>query len=396
MPVAPGVYLEQRVRAPAPELRTAVPAFLGTTTVATATSMSAWGGPESKQLGGYLRCAVRGFFDNGGERCWVVPAEPDGIDAALSVVETLDEVDLICAPDLATLDDVAELSAAQASILSFCAERALCFAILDAVKYTGQTSGQSRQDQAHEHRETLGQAAGAGAAAAGALYFPWIKDPEGCQSCRGTGRADQRRCGGCGGSGARFVPPCGHVAGVYARSDQRAFVHKPPANEPLLGTLDLESYVSTEQQGPLNSEGINCLRAIPGRGVRVWGARTLSRDPAWVSVSARRLFLTVGRSLRAAFSAMAFEPNNLTLWVRASRDLSALMLRFFERGAFAGGTPAEAFFVKCDAETNPPDSRALGQLVAEIDFAPVRPSEFVRVRLSRSDEGRITAAPSPG
>jgi uncharacterized protein len=205
-----------------------------------------------------------------------------------------------------------------------------------------------------------------------ALYFPWLD----------TGLRDQEGT-------IQYVPPCGHVAGVYARSDMRAGVHKAPANEVLEGVLDLEINLSNAQQGALNPQGVNALRAFPGRGIRVWGARTLSPNSAWIYVNVRRLFLTAGRWIERNLASTVFEPNDPNLWARILRELNAYFNGLFQQGALKGATPAAAFYVKCDAEINPPAVRDAGQVITEIGLAPVVPGEFVVVRIIHSASGII-------
>src|SRR5262249_33945356 len=148
----------------------------------------------------------------------------------------------------------------------------------------------------------------------------------------------------------RYLPPCGHVAGIYSRNDQQTGVHKAPANEPVDGVLDLRANLADDQIGRLYTEGGNCLRAVPGRGIRVWGARTLSGDPEWQSVGARRVFLTMGRWLERFLTELTYEPNDVRLWVRIMREVTAYLDGLFQRGALKGRAPDEAFFVKCDSE----------------------------------------------
>jgi phage tail sheath protein FI len=158
-------------------------------------------------------------------------------------------------------------------------------------------------------------------------------------------------------------------------------VFKAPANEEVLGVLDLETNIDNSIQDQLNPEGVNCLRAFPGRGIRVWGARTLSRDPNWRYVSVRRLFLTLRRWIDLNMAWATFEPNELPLWVRIQRELTTYLTTLLRAGALQGATPAQAFYVKCDAETNPPDLREAGQVVTEIGLAPLAPAEFIVVRI---------------
>jgi phage tail sheath protein FI len=134
-------------------------------------------------------------------------------------------------------------------------------------------------------------------------------------------------------------------------------------------------------QAALNPIGVNAIRAFPGRGIRVWGARTLSSQAAWTYVSVRRIFLTAIRWIERNLGGVAFEPNDPQLWNRIGRELRVYFTALFRAGALQGRTPAEAFYVKCDAETNPPEVREAGRVVTEIGLAPASPNEFVVVRI---------------
>ena len=136
-----------------------------------------------------------------------------------------------------------------------------------------------------------------------------------------------------------------------------------------------------------NPVGINCLRSFPGRGIRIWGARTLSSIEAWTYINVRRLFLTAGRWIARNMAGLVFEPHDLRLWVRIGRDLSAYFNDLFRRGALKGHSAAEAFYVKCDEDTNPPEVRDAGMVVTEIGLAPVVPNEFVVVRITHGPSG---------
>lgn len=400
----PGVYREEVLLAPAAELRTGVPAFLGLTekgAINTPQMLTLWTQFE-EQFGarlsdGYLPYAVRGFFEHGGDLCYVVRLD-DTLDAkkalsdGLDALVPLDTIDLVCAPDiirlrqqkelpsLDTLDpiwrayitrllqqwklspDPDEVLTMQAAVLEHCDTLGERFAILDSLP------GAS-VDEVLEQRGKL-------SGTNGALYYPWVRVLDGPASTNG------------------FIPPCGHVAGVYARSDQRVGVHKAPANEVLEDVLDLEVNLTDSQQGELNPKGVSCLRAFPGRGIRVWGARTLSGDPAWTYVNVRRLFLTAGRWIERNMPVAVFEPNDARLWARISRELTAYFNDLFRRGALKGRTAQEAFYVKCDAETNPPEVREAGMVVTEIGLAPALPSEFIVVRIIHGASGVTITGPS--
>ena len=321
---------------------------------------------------GFLADAVEGFFRNGGVRCYVARADAcDSTDAqaqamkdTLDALATLDDFDLVAVPDAMTfrlstgdpskdaidpVPNVAAILSVQAHALRHCAENLGRFAILDSVRGSAPEDVlRQREGLALQSKEPVG----------GALYYPWLKTGEG-----------------------RLVPPCGHVAGVYARSDGNVGVHKAPANEELFGVLDLETNVTATMQDSLNPQGVNCLRAFAGRGIRVWGARTLSRDEAWRYVNVRRLFLTVCRWVDLNMPWASYEPNEPRLWVRIQRELGAYLRGLWTTGALVGLTPEQAFYVKCDAETNPPELRESGQAVTEIGIAPSSPAEFVVVRI---------------
>ncbi|HUA07339.1 MAG TPA: phage tail sheath subtilisin-like domain-containing protein [Solirubrobacteraceae bacterium] len=202
-----------------------------------------------------------------------------------------------------------------------------------------------------------------------ALYYPWIEvmDPL------------TRR--------PITIPPSGHVAGVWARVDQQRGVHKAPANEVVMGANGLGFQVTHAEQGSLNKNGVNCIRAFPGRGIRIWGARTLSSDPEWRYINVRRLFNFVSESVITGTQWSVFEPNDPFLWTSLSISVSNFLRNVWRSGALFGATPGEAFYVKCDAETNPPEVVEAGRVICEIGIAPVKPAEFVIFRLSQFTGG---------
>jgi phage tail sheath protein FI len=165
-------------------------------------------------------------------------------------------------------------------------------------------------------------------------------------------------------------------------------VHKAPANEPIDGIVNVLADVDDVATA-------NPIRAYPGRGIRVWGARTLAvvASPGDLNayVGVRRLMVTLDRWLVRAFEPMVFEANEVRTWVRIHRELNRRLTAMFEQGAFQGSTPDEAFYVKCDDENNPVEARAAGRLQVDIGVAPAVPKEFITIRLVRSAEG-ITVA----
>ncbi len=200
-----------------------------------------------------------------------------------------------------------------------------------------------------------------------ALYYPWVK-------IESNGRT-------------LAIPPSGHMAGIYARNDNERGVHKAPANEVIRGALEAVLPITKGEQDTLNPIGVNCIRSFTGRGLRVWGARTLSSDPAWRYVNVRRLFNYIEKSIEQGTQWVVFEPNDEDLWARVRRDVGAFLTGVWRDGMLFGRTPEEAFFVKCDAELNPPDVRDRGQLFIDIGIAPVKPAEFVVFRLSQWSGG---------
>jgi phage tail sheath protein FI len=183
------------------------------------------------------------------------------------------------------------------------------------------------------------------------------------------------------------IPPSGHIAGVWARTDTRRGVHKAPANEVIMGANGLAFQVTHQEQGSLNKNGINCIRAFPGRGIRIWGARTLSSDPEWKYINVRRLFNYVSETITVGTQWSVFEPNDPGLWRTLSINISNFLTQVWRSGALFGASPGEAYFVKCDAETNPPESVEAGMVICEVGIAPVKPAEFVIFRLSQFTGG---------
>ncbi len=178
------------------------------------------------------------------------------------------------------------------------------------------------------------------------------------------------------------VPPSGHMAGIYARSDRERGVHKAPANEVVSNVLEVERQITKGEQEVLNPIGVNCIRTFSGRGIRVWGARTLSSDPAWRYINVRRLFNYVEKSIERGTQWVVFEPNDPDLWARVKRDVTAFLKGVWDSGALFG-SQQQAFFVRCDEALNTADVRDRGQLIIEIGLAPVKPAEFVIFRLSQ-------------
>ncbi|MCD8362524.1 MAG: phage tail sheath subtilisin-like domain-containing protein [Lachnospiraceae bacterium] len=197
-----------------------------------------------------------------------------------------------------------------------------------------------------------------------AMYHPWIQVFD-----RSSNRSD-------------FIPPSGAVMGVYSRTDINRGVHKAPANEIVFCTGLKVNYTKAEQD-ILNPEGINLIRAIPGQGIRVWGARTASSNSAFKYVNVRRLFIYVEESIKANTNWVVFEPNDATLWQRVSLTISSFLDSMWRQGMLAGSTPAEGYFVEIGPSTMSKDDIMNGRLICNIGIAPSRPAEFVIFRVTQ-------------
>lgn len=204
-----------------------------------------------------------------------------------------------------------------------------------------------------------------------ALYYPWVLvyDPL---------RLDNQV--------VRPIPPSGHVAGIYARTDVQVGVHKAPANAELAWAQGLTAAVDAEVQGILNPLGINCLRAFPGRGLRVYGARTVSSEGLWRYVNVRRLLMMIEEAVDKSSQWAVFEPNNDLTRRTLTTSIASFLTALWMRGALVGTAPEEAFFVQCDAANNPPFVADQGRLIVDVGVAPVKPAEFVVFRLGRLQE----------
>jgi len=186
----------------------------------------------------------------------------------------------------------------------------------------------------------------------------------------------------------KFIPASGHIMGIFARSDGERGVHKAPANEVVFGAIGLEYNVTDGEQELLNPAGVNCIRSFRGRGIRVWGARTMSSDPNLRYIHKRRFLMFIEESIAEGTQWAVFEPNDEVLWGKIIRSASAFLKRQWMEGALFGATPEEAYYVKCDEETNPPEVRSAGQVVTEIGVNIVETAEFVIFRIGQWEGGK--------
>ena len=202
-----------------------------------------------------------------------------------------------------------------------------------------------------------------------AFYFPWLRvvDP-----LRSPNRL------------TRDIPPSGHVAGQYARTDIEVGVHKAPANAPLAWVQDVTIPVNNAQHGILNPLGINAIRTLPGRGIRIFGARTVSSDPDWRYINIRRLMIMIEKAIYVSSQWAVFEPNDELTQAKLRLSLTSFLIALWQKGALAGATTDAAFFVRCDQTINPASQRDEGRLLALVGVAPVNPFEFVVVRVGQT------------
>ena len=278
-------------------------------------------------------------------------------------LEAIEDITMLCVPDLMSAYqqgaiDLDQVQAVQLAMIAHCELMGDRVAILDAPP--GMNAQQIKEWRVDKARYDSMYAT---------LYWPWVQTMN-----PATGQL-------------AYMPPSGHIAGIWGRNDNERGVHKAPANEVVRGAIDLEINITRNEHDLLNPEGINVIRAFPGRGIRVWGARTLSSDPAWRYLNIRRLFNYLEKSILNGTNWVVFEPNDRALWAKIRRTIAAFLVMEWRAGALFGSTPDESFYVKCDDETNPSEGIDAGQVVCEIGVAPVKPAEFVIFRLAQFSGG---------
>jgi len=419
--LTPGIYI-QEISSGNPSIEavgTSKPAFLGVAPLATARldealAIDSWSQFQKYYIFGEdkfaaavasgaapgvtttpLAQAVKGFFDNGGSRCYVLNlgrngslqgsggARRQGID----LVEEIDEVSMVCTPGF---NDARSYQA----LISFC-DRTNRMAICDSPEDV--PNSDLLKDVALPPKAPDPKPAGADPKPAGpdpkpatpaagglramssdtgnaAYYYPWLTCVDAVDP-----------------SSPELVnsPPCGHIAGVYARVDAARGVFKAPANEAVRGALNVVYRVTDPEQGGLNQNGVNVIRLFTGDGLRVWGARTLAGPdkPWWRYINVRRTFTMIERSIKRGTLWAVFEPNDQLLWSRIRVSVGMFLKRMYKSGALMGRSPEEAYFVKCDEETNPPEVIEAGQLVIVVGLAVVKPAEFVVFRIGHYAAG---------
>lgn len=240
----------------------------------------------------------------------------------------------------------------QAALIGFCENKKSCFAILDVPMDLKKTNDVANFRDMYDSTYA-------------AMYHPWLEMFD------------------AGAKRSAFFPPSGAMAGIYARTDTERGVHKAPANEVVRGCTGLSCSYNTGEQDILNPLGVNLIRSFPGRGIRVWGARTISSNGLWKYLNVRRLFIYVEESIRNNTNWVVFEPNSETLWSRVTRTIETFLATCWRDGALAGSSPSEAFFVECGPTTMTQDDIDNGRLICQIGIAPVKPAEFVIFRITQ-------------
>lgn len=371
---APGVYIEE-VSNSSRSIKgepTNVTGFVGTTQhvsnerldnnnlINIPTQITSWSqfmksfGTYDESSSPFLALSVKAFFDNGGGKCYIVrvpdqATSDDYIGNARSQTKTglaaLEEVaiNLLCIPG------VTETSVQQAMI-AHCENHPNRFCLLDTKQTDDMSALKTRRYQINS--------------GFGALYYPWLM----VSDLQGNTLA---------------LPPSGVVAGICAQVDTARGVHKAPANIELRGVLEVDVDISNNEQSSLNVQHINAIRHFPGRGIRVWGARTLSTDPEWKYINVRRLCSFVEHSIENSTEWVVFGPNAASLWSAVKSSIENFLTTLWRDGMLTGATTKEAFFVRCDRTTMTQNDIDNGRLIINTGIAPIKPAEFVIIRIDQ-------------
>ena len=321
------------------------------------------GGPYSRNLPAE---AVNAALSGGADGISALtPADFIGDDRGpnerygLRALEQVDEVDLIAIPDLGwclehasgfpTQKHVQIVQHEMLAQAERCRDRIALLDVPQDLSWKEALQWRALFDSAH-----------------GALYYPWLEIEE-------EGELIQ-------------IPPSGHIAGIVARTDQEIGTHGPPANQEFKGVVDIATPLSPDHVGQLNAECVNAVRPMNARGIRLWGARTLSSDPQLRYINVQRVLGTLIRALRTDLQWVVFEPNGPKLWKIIVRDITLFLTQLWREGMFRGDTPEDAFYVKCDEETNGPEERDAGRVTIEVGVSPVRPAEYIVFRIRQELE----------
>lgn len=281
------------------------------------------------------------------------PQDQDYI-TVMNALDTIRDVSLLAVPGIGS-EAVADAG------MNYCRNRPLS----DIFYIADMASADDSLSEAEAWRDTI-----AGPNSYGAVYFPWLRmlDPA-------------------GGPEPILAPPSGYVAGIYARTDARRGVWTSPAGleATVAGAVGLATELTDVQQGNLNTnpKSVCVIRRFPASGIVVWGARTLSSDPEWRYISPRRMVIFLRVSIFNGIQWAVFQPNDEPLWAQLRLNLNSFMNTLFRQGAFQGSTPSEAYFVKVDQETTTQADIDNGVVNILVGFAPVKPAEFIVVKISQ-------------
>jgi phage tail sheath protein FI len=384
---SPGVHIESAGDRyiPLERVETGVTAFLGVTAKGPRNQPTRVGSYEQYakvfgEIDSFMSQSLQGFFDNGGKTAYVLNIEPEGgldptpddyigqqgiVPRGLQQLERIDDVDIVVAPDLmwhykrsVGFQEPSHILAVQRAIIEHCEKMHDRFCLLDSMP------GHDVQE-AITWREQFDTSHGA-------FYYPWIKVRKGDEVLAP-------------------LPPSGHVAGSIARADTLEGVHRAPANQPIQGLVDVARRVRKRERDLAFDHRVNTLVAFPGRGIRVWGARTMSSDTSFMQINVRRIFILIRKSVERYAQWVVFEPNEPSLWKKIVRSCNVFLDELWKQGALVGASQDEAYYCKCDEETNPPEARDVGQLLCEIGISPVRPAEFIVVRIHQWTRERTDA-----
>ncbi|MGA7463231.1 MAG: phage tail sheath subtilisin-like domain-containing protein [Candidatus Korobacteraceae bacterium] len=279
--------------------------------------------------------------------------------------DPVDDINIVAIPDLQQFDGL-QARDATLSAITYCQNRGDCF-------YVADTPSGLLPQQALDYKQGQNTFSGnAFNSKYAAIYYPWIQitDPL-------TG-------------GLKLAPPSGAMVGRYSATDVARGVFKAPAGTVdgyVNSAMDIERITTQGEQDLLNPAGVNVIRKFADAGIVIWGARTVSSDSEWTYVPVRRLVIEIEQSILLGTQGVVFEPNDPSLWKRIIRDVGAFLRLQWMGGALFGDKAEQAYFVKCDSETNPPESIAVGRVVTVVGIAPVKPAEFVIFQIQLTSGG---------
>jgi uncharacterized protein len=338
--------------------------YFGTIVNSKAVSVALWNPPSTTPPAKNIPAVLAAANLTGGTADNLATLTTLDYHNSIDALKKIDDVNLLCVPDaVGPHFAVADTHDIQSYMVAHCERKQDRFAILDCAK---PDPADVTFSNVAAQRSGLNSDAGYAA-----LYFPWIAITNPFAA------------------GQITVPPSGHLAGVYANNDTNFGVFKAPANESIGSALALPVTVTDDEQGPLNEQGINVIRSFPSQGIKIWGARTIAPHDvtAWRFVNVRRLVTFIEKSIQEGTRFAVFEPNNLTLWQQIKRMVTDFLTQQWTAGALFGDTPEKAFRVRVDETLNPPETRALGELIVEVTVVPTTPAEFIIFRVIQDITG---------